>query len=153
MTGLTFSPQAIWLKFPSPFTNLLSCISIHQVRHHGYLSVQQWWQFQRDLVVGHHHCDVHSWRTSLNWLPAKEPSLLKKNSGLQKVTCNNNVRALSWSQLKFRLFFNGVVLLCQVRGRLKHKEEPELEDHRLECPTSLANTSSQVFTLLFGYKF
>lgn len=85
ITGLIFSPEITCLKCPSYYTYLLSCISIHQVRHHGYLSVQQWWQFQRDLV-GHHHCDVHSWRTSLSWLPAKEtPFFLKRTQDHKKL--------------------------------------------------------------------
>lgn len=73
--------------FSVTFTDLLWPIAIHNVRHHGYLPVQQRRQLQRNLV-GHHHCDVHSWRIFLNGLPAREASIRDPGKTICTLECH-----------------------------------------------------------------
>lgn len=62
---------------------LLCCITVNHVRHERDLPVQEGGrsQVQWNLVC-HHHCDVHSWRNSLN-CPTWESTERIRNRGLQ----------------------------------------------------------------------
>lgn len=95
-------PQTVYLQqsLSAKLTDLLWSVAIHNVRHHGYLPIQQRRQLQRDLV-GHHHCDVHSWRIFLNGLPAREasvrhfakPSHAFMDSAHKAANCFRNIRS------------------------------------------------------------
>jgi len=82
---------------------LLGCVTVNHVRHERDLPVQQGGrsQVQWNLVC-HHHCDVHSWRNSLN-CPTWEREREREREGEEQGTY--------WQSYKHRKFFVFVFLL------------------------------------------